>query len=207
MENKPYLVGITGGSASGKTAFIENLRHHFLPQELCLISQDNYYKSTEEQPRDAEGQINYDLPECIDVDRFAKDLNTLHEGEQVLQQEYLFQVEHGKPKEIRLLPAPILVVEGLFIFHFHEIFDQLDLRVFIEADDHIKLNRRIQRDTKERGVPESQVYYQWDNHVKPAYEKYLLPYKDSADIIVNNNKHFLTSLEVIKNHFHQILHS
>jgi len=207
MLQKPYIVGITGGSASGKTAFLESLRHHFLPNELCLISQDNYYRAKAQQPLDENGQINYDLPECIDDKQFAQDISRLHAGESISQEKYLFQLEDGMPQTITLEPAPILVVEGLFIFHFSEIASQLDLKIFIDASDEVKLKRRMERDTKERGVPAEHVHYQWEHHVLPAFNSYLLPYRESADIIVNNNKHFRTSLELLKDHFYQKLNS
>lgn len=201
MIKRPYLVGITGGSASGKTAFIQSLKTAFNSEDLCLISQDNYYKEKDQQPLDENGHINYDLPDCIHVENFLGDIDKLKRGESIFQKEYLFQLEGQEPNEIELKPAPIIVVDGLFIFYFQEILEQLDLKIFIDASEPLKLARRLKRDTAERGVPEEHVLYQWEKHVLPAYTNFLLPYKDAADIVVNNNEHFLTSLEVIIHHF------
>lgn len=203
--SQPYLVGITGGSASGKTSFIDALRREFSTNELCLISQDNYYKSSEYHVRDDRGHINFDLPQCIHSDDFLQDLHALKSGKAIERREYLFQVEDREPGTIRLEPAPIIVVEGLFIFYYESIFRQLDLKVFIDAADDVKLERRLQRDVNERGISRELVVYQWHNHVLPAYEKYLLPFKNASDLVINNNEHFLNSLEVLKNHFHKIL--
>lgn len=207
MFKRPYLVGITGGSASGKTSFIDSLKKSFSSKELCLVSQDNYYRPKEHQERDEQGQINFDLPTSIDVENFLTDLEKLKSGESIEILEYLYQNENKLPEKIRMEAAPIIVVEGLFIFHYEQIFKQLDLKVFIDASDDVKLERRIRRDVDERGVSREIVLYQWHQHVVPSYRKYLLPYKEAADIVINNNEHFLTSLEVIQNHFQKILHT
>ncbi|TNE80398.1 MAG: uridine-cytidine kinase [Bacteroidetes bacterium] len=204
--DKPYLVGITGGSASGKTSFIQSLKEAFGSKDLCLVSQDNYYRPREVQQRDDQGQINFDLPTSINVENFLTDLENLKSGHSIEIKEYLFQNEEKTPQLICMEAAPIIVVEGLFIFHYEQIFKQLDLKIFIDANDDIKLDRRIRRDVDERGVSKEIVLYQWQQHVVPSYQKYLLPYKEAADIVINNNEHFLTSLEVIKNHFQKILH-
>lgn len=203
---KPYLVGITGGSASGKTRFLESLEKIFAPHELCILSQDHYYRSAEFHIRDENGEVNYDLPECIDYARFISDLEALGRGETIEIKEYLFQQTDVEPRLLKFYPARVIVIEGLFIFYFEEIFKLLDLKVFIDAADDVKLQRRIKRDTTERGIPYEQVLYQWTNHVLPAYEKYLLPFKNASDMIVNNNEHFNNSLKVLENHFRHILH-
>lgn len=205
MIGTPYLVGITGGSASGKTLFLQALQREFGAEKLCLLSQDNYYRSPEFQQKDENGWINFDLPECIDYTSFIGDLNQLRENKAVVRNEYLFQVTGKEPQPLRFHPSPIIVIEGLFIFYFENIFKQLDLKVFIDAADDVKLERRLKRDTSERGIPHDQVIYQWRNHVLPAYEKYLLPFKNAADMIINNNDHFNNSLEVLKDHFHAVL--
>lgn len=199
------MVGISGGSASGKTRFLHSLQELFNRSELCIISQDNYYRSSEHHIFDENGQVNFDLPECIDYTQFIADLQQLRSGKTVERKEYKYQLEDAERATLRFEPARIIVIEGLFIFWFEEIFKMLDLKVFIDAADDVKLERRIRRDTSERGIPYEQVIYQWKNHVLPAYEKYLLPYKNAADMIVNNNEHFNNSLKVLENHFRVLL--
>ena len=201
----PYLVGISGGSASGKTRFLQSLQELFSRDELCIVSQDNYYRSSEHHIYDENGHVNFDLPECIDYAQFISDLHQLKSGKAVERKEYTFQLQEEDRTTLRFEPARIIVIEGLFIFWFEEIFRLLDLKVFIDAADDVKLERRIRRDTSERGIPYDQVIYQWKNHVLPAYEKYLLPFKNAADMIVNNNEHFNNSLRVIENHFRVVL--
>jgi uridine kinase len=202
MQNqKPYLVGITGGSAMGKTHFLNSLKKLFSTDELCVISQDNYYKLAYEHQLDSEGKINFDLPECIDLAAFATDLEKLHNNETIYRNEYLFQHENQVGPLLTFKPAPIIVCEGLFIFYSEAIRKQFDLKIFIQADEEIALNRRLKRDFNERNIPVEYNHYQWNNHVMPAFEKYLLPFKPQADIIINNNNHFDNSLNVLDDHF------
>lgn len=201
MQKKPYIVGITGGSASGKTRFLRDLGALFSQDEVCILSQDNYYKTVDNHVRDENGHINYDLPECIDLDAFQEDITRLSKGEVVKRREYRFQHEEQQGMWLEFYPAPIIIIEGLFIFYREDIFNQFDLKIFIDAQDDIKLNRRISRDTQERNIPADFVLYQWENHVMPAYRQFLLPYREKADLIINNNEHFNNSLKVIEDYF------
>lgn len=206
-KNTTYIVGITGGSASGKTRFIQELGQLFRKEEVCILSQDNYYKTMHNHRRDEAGHINYDLPECINLEAFKQDIDLLRNGKEVKRREYRFQHEEQEGDWITYSPAPILLVEGLFIFYEQDIFNQFDLKIFLEANEEIQLDRRINRDTRERNIPLDFVHYQWKNHVLPAYNAYLLPYKDKADLIIINNTHFKNSLKVVEDHFKVVLQS
>lgn len=192
-----YIVGITGGSASGKTYFLNSLLKSFSEDEICLISQDNYYKSKEFVPKDENGIENYDLPEAIDFELYAKHINQLKNGQIVKQKEYTFNNPTVKPKILVFKPAPIIVVEGIFVFYSEIVSKLLDLRVFIDAKEHIKIKRRIIRDNNERGYDLTDVLYRWENHVAPTYEKYIEPTKFNADIIINNNHDFRNGLDIL----------
>ncbi|MFN3851929.1 MAG: uridine kinase [Spirosomataceae bacterium] len=194
---KPYIVGITGGSASGKTYFLHSLLESFSESEICLISQDHYYKTQAFVPKDENGVENYDLPEAIDFELFSKHIEQLKRGEEVHQKEYVFNNPNIVPKTLVFKPAPIIVVEGIFVFHSAEINKLLDLKVFIDAKEHIKIKRRIIRDNNERGYDLTDVLYRWENHVSPTYEKYIEPTKYEADIVINNNKHFYNGLSIL----------
>jgi uridine kinase len=194
---KPYIIGITGGSASGKTLFLKRLLRHFTEKEICLISQDNYYKPIHLQTKDVNGIENFDIPESIDADRYATDIQALRDGKDVTIEEYTFNKKDAVPKLLTFHSAPIIVVEGIFVFHFTEIAHLIDLRIFIDAKNKIKLNRRINRDNVERGYDLTDVLYRWENHVTPTYIKYIRPYKKNADIIIPNNDNFEKGLEVI----------
>lgn len=194
---KPLIVGITGGSGSGKTTFIRKLHERFSREELCILSQDDYYRPREEQYRDEQGIHNFDLPHSIDKKAFVRDVKRLMEGEVVRRQEYTFNNENATPRSLAFEPAPILIVEGLFVFHFKKIRKLLDLKVFLHAKENLKVIRRIKRDQVERNYPIEDVLYRYEHHVLPTFERYIKPYMDEADLVINNNQQFDWGLEVL----------
>ncbi len=187
--NKPFVIGIAGGSGSGKTFFLNCFLTHVDKSHICLVSQDDYYKPKSEQPVDENGCINFDLPQCIDDKMLLENLKALIAGKTIQKKEYTFNVNEDKARTLTICTAPIILVEGLFIFHFKEIADLFDMRIFIDADEEITLNRRLKRDIAERGYTHDMIQYQWENHVLPAYKAYLLPYKHTADKLIKNNTH------------------
>ena len=194
----PFIVGITGGSASGKTTFLKNLMASFNEDELCLISQDNYYRTLDEVPIDENGVHNFDLPKAMNHQLYAQHINDLREGKQVEQPEYMFNNPNAIPKILVFKPAPIIIVEGIFSFYFKEIEKLLDLKIFIDAKEHIKLKRRIIRDQVERGYDLEDVLYRWENHVFPTYDRFIKPSKIDADLVIPNNKNYNKGLEVVR---------
>jgi uridine kinase len=194
---KPFTIGITGGSGSGKTYLIENLSKRFKPDEVCLISQDNYYRLREQQFTDENGVKNFDLPSAIDHEHFHRDLIQLKNGEAISKVEYTFNNPNATPKNIELQPAQILIVEGIFVQYFKEIECELDLKIFIEAKDHVKLSRRIRRDNEQRGYDLDDVLYRYQHHVMPVYEKYIEPLKHNSDLVIPNNSHVDRAIEVL----------
>lgn len=197
MKNRPFIIGITGGSGSGKTTFIHKLKEEFSRDELCVVSQDDYYRPREEQAADENGIKNFDLPNSINQEEFFADIAKLVSGEEISRVEYTFNNKNATPKILTFKPTPIIIVEGLFVFHYKEIFDLFNLKVFLDAKDNLKVIRRIKRDRVERNYPLDDVLYRYEHHVMPTFEKYILPYKSEADIIVNNNARFDKGVQVL----------
>lgn len=204
---KPYVIGIAGGSASGKTTLIKRLRALYDSTSLCVISQDHYYKPLSEQVVDDNGEINFDLPEGIDFGRLVKDVRRLKQGKEVQIVEYTFNNPSVFPKEIVFKPAPVIVIEGLFIYTDSKLDAMFDLKLYVEASLDIMLQRRLARDKEERGMTMEQIEYQWKEHVLPAYESYLLPYRENVDLIIVNNTHFDRSFDVLTDHLDKLLSS
>jgi len=194
---QPYTIGITGGSGSGKTYFIKELSSHFQPEEICLISQDHYYKPRDVQVTDDQGVKNFDLPSSIEREKLAEDILKLKRGETLFKSEYTFNNPSAIPQTLQFRPAPILIVEGLFVQYFSEIEKELDLKIFIEAKDYVKLSRRIRRDNEERGYDLDDVLYRYQHHVMPVYESLIEPLKHKADLIIPNNHHFEHALHIL----------
>lgn len=193
----PFIVGITGGSASGKTSFLKSLVDLFEPDQICLISQDNYYKENRFIPKDINGVENYDLPETIDHISYANHIMDLKAGKTINQLEYVFNNPSVTPKLLEFKSAPIIVVEGIFVFYYPEIFKQIDLKIFVDAHEHLMIKRRIIRDNLERGYDLTDVLYRWEHHVASSYVRYIEPFKTESDIIVNNNANFHKGLDVV----------
>ena len=195
----PYTIGITGGSGSGKTFFITELSAHFHPGQICLISQDHYYKPRDTQFTDDLGVKNFDLPGAIEHERLHEDILKLKRGETLFKPEYTFNNPKSTPKILEFRPAPILIVEGIFVQYFPEVERELDLKIFIEAKDYVKLSRRIKRDNDERGYDLDDVLYRYQYHVMPVYESLIKPLKHKADLIIPNNQHFKHALHILVN--------
>lgn len=201
--NTPLMIGITGGSASGKTFFLKSLISAFQENELCVVSQDDYYHEIEKQPKDEMGIENFDTPHSIDLNAFVSDINSLKAGKQVLRKEYTFNNPAITPKTLVFNPAPAIIIEGIYIFYHPEILNLLDLKIYIDAKEHVKLIRRISRDGKERGYSIEDVLYRYEKHVSPNYEKYIEPFKDEADIIIPNNYRFDKGLDLVKTYIRE----
>ena len=197
MKHKTYVVGLTGASGAGKTTFINQIKATFGESDICLISQDNYYKPRELQEKDDQGVENFDLPSSINGEEFANDIQKLIKGQTLQREEYTFNNELVTPKILTFSPAPILLIEGIFIYHFPEIMRLIDLKLFLDVKETVALSRRIRRDQIERNYPLEDVLYRYEHHVLPTYEKYIQPYRSKADVVINNNINFDIGLNML----------
>lgn len=202
---KPYVVGISGGSASGKTFLLEQLFSQLPDDRLTLISQDNYYKPLKEQKRDEDGLVNFDHPESVNLEGMMRDLKKLVQGKSFSLEEYTFNNPRVKPRILEFHPAPVLVLEGLFIYHLPELNKMYDLKIFVEADEHIKLVRRLRRDHTERGYTVDSILRDYEKFVAPMFHRYVAPLKHDCDLIIPNNKHMYKAIHVLVNHLRQVL--
>lgn len=170
-----------------------------LPAEgVTRISQDNYYKPIHEIPKDSNGIENFDLPETIDHQLFASHIAALKRGEPIEQKEYTFNNPNAERKILHLHPKPVIIVEGLFIYYYPDVARQIDLKIFVDAKEHVKIKRRIVRDNDERGYDLADVLYRWEYHVAPTYDRFIKPLRSAADIVVNNDTSFDVALQVVQ---------
>ncbi len=195
---KPYTVGITGGSGSGKTFFLQGLASRFSTEQMCMVSQDHYYKSIDRQAVDENGITNFDLPGAIDRETFRADLLKLKAGQDVVKTEYTFNNPRAEARQLVFKATPIIIVEGLFVQYFEEIASELDLRLFVDAKEHVMLGRRIKRDQVERGYDLDDTLYRYQYHVMPVYESLIEPLKSHCDLVIPNNRSFERALDVLE---------
>jgi uridine kinase len=200
-----YLISICGGSASGKSLLLELIRHRFTEEEVCIVSLDDYYKSIEFQQKDIHGYYNWDLPTAIDFEDFYQNLLLLSGGKIIERSEYTFNNPQAIPRKKVFKPAPVVIIEGLFVFYYEKISKLTDLRVFIHSEEELRYNRRHKRDITERGIPENIFVHQWNHHVKPAYENYIKDYINKADLIIHNNISFDHSLDILLDHIRTMI--
>src|SRR5690606_34483477 len=140
-----------------------------------------------------------DLPTALDEKRLTDDLLTLYNGQPIEFKEYHFNAPPDKNVLITLNPSELIIVEGLFLFHYEGVRRVLDFSVFVDVDPKIQLDRRLYRDQETRGYSREDIIYQWDNHVLPCYENYLHPYKKDADFIFRNDERADLDFEVLSN--------
>ena len=182
------IIGICGGSGSGKTTLLNRLFREFGHLEPSVFSMDNYYLTIDKQFVDENGVYNFDLPTALDNEKLTSYLEKLVSGEEIIVKEYHFNSPPDKNVLVTVKPSRLIIVEGLFLFHYEKVRSLLDYSVFIHVDPEIQLDRRLYRDQESRGYSREEVLYQWENHVKPCYENYLLPYEKEASFRFRNDR-------------------
>lgn len=186
MNSKPFLIGITGGSGSGKTTIAQRL-FEILSPDCTNISEDDYYKDTSKMEGFGRADFDYDNPIIRDHEILQNDLHLFSQGKDFNQPLYDF-VNHCRfehTKEIK--PTKYLVIEGTHILHDAKIRDLLDLKIFIHTDEEIRFKRRLERDVKERGRSVESVHQQYNAIVKPGHYKWTEPTKEFADLLLYCN--------------------
>jgi uridine kinase len=201
MEKKPYIIGITGGTASGKTFVIESLKDYF-NGHILVVSEDQYYKGGRVKRMDRWERANLDEPKAFNNDLLEKHLHDLISGKTVLAPVYDFQTQQQTKNQVPLEPKPIIIVEGILILNNSKIRDLIDYKVYLEADPDIRLARRLLRDIEERGVNIENLRstIEWYiNNVKPMHDKYIHTQKKYADTKLDTNKGSLEAANFLKN--------
>ena len=196
MDNKILVIGIAGGTGSGKTTLMNNLISRFEGM-VTVISHDNYYKRHDELPYEERCKLNYDEPAALETDLMARHLEALRRGESILCPVYDFTVHNRSDETVRIVPQRVIIVEGILIFENRQLRDLMDIKIFVDTDADVRLCRRIKRDVNKRGRTLESVLLQYQQTVKPMHEKYVEPSKRFADIVVPEGGKNTVALDMI----------
>ena len=182
MENI-LVIGIAGGSGSGKTTLMNNIVSHFT-EDITVLSHDSYYRRHDEMTYEERCQLNYDEPAALETELMVRHLDCLRNGEAIDCPVYDFTVHNRSDEVVAIKPSRIIIVEGILIFENEALRDLMDIRIFVDTDADIRLCRRVKRDVNKRGRSLESVLSQYQQTVKPMYEKYVEPSKKYAHILV-----------------------
>ncbi|SMC83851.1 uridine kinase [Moheibacter sediminis] len=182
------IIGIAGGTGSGKTTVVTNILRSLNAEDVLVISQDNYYKDHNELSFEEREKINFDHPRSIDFDLLTEHVKQLKEGEMIEQPVYSFITHSRKDETIITHPKNVIIVEGILVLTNPELRDLFDVKIFVHADSDERLIRRIRRDIQERGRDLDEVLTRYQKTLKPMHEQFIEPSKSHADIIVPNMK-------------------
>lgn len=192
------IIGIAGGTGSGKTTVVNQIVKNLPLDEICIISQDSYYKSTDSLSFEDRTKINFDHPRAIDFDLLIEHLNELKKGNIIEQPVYSF-VAHNRTKDtVKTHPRNVVIVEGILIFNSEELRNLFDIKVFVHADSDERLIRRVRRDIKERGRDIDEVLDRYQTTLKPMHEQFIEPTKNFADIIIPNDRYNEVAIDIVR---------
>ena len=190
------VIGIAGGTGSGKTTITRRLIERF-GGDVSVIHHDNYYKAHHNMPYEERAKLNYDHPNAFDTDMLIEHLKQLRQGHSVVCPVYDYTVHDRSKDTIIIKPARVIIVEGILIFENRELCDQMDIKIYVDADADVRILRRIVRDVRDRGRSLDSVINQYLATVKPMHEQFVEPSKRNADIIVPQGGHNRVALEMV----------
>ena len=190
------VIGIAGGTGSGKTTLMRALIEKF-GDNIAVISHDNYYKAHDDMPLEDRALLNYDEPAAFDTDMLIEHLRLLRQGRTIHCPVYDFSVHNRTKETIEVAPRKVIIVEGILIFENEELRNLMDIRIFVDTDADIRLCRRVKRDVNKRGRTLESVLQQYQQTVKPMHEKYVEPSKKYANLVVLEGGKNLVALDMI----------
>ena len=190
------VIGIAGGTGSGKTTLTEKIRERF-SGDVSVLYHDNYYKKHVGMTYEERSRLNYDHPDAFDTDLMVRDLTALRRGEAIQCPVYDYTIHNRSDKTLEVKPTRVIIVEGILIFADPALRELMDIKIFVDTDADVRILRRLLRDVKERGRSLDSVISQYLNTVKPMHEQFVQPSRQYADIVVLAGGHNLVALDMI----------
>ncbi len=192
------IIGIAGGTGSGKTTVVNQIINELPADEVCVISQDSYYKETSGLSYEERTKINFDHPKAIDFDLLVAHVNNLKQNIIIEQPVYSF-VTHNRIKDtLKTHPRKVVIVEGILIFNSSRLRNLFDIKIFVHADADERLIRRVRRDIEERGRDINEVLSRYQNTLKPMHQQFIEPTKNYADIIIPNDRYNTVAVDIVR---------
>jgi len=192
------IIGIAGGTGSGKTTVVNQILHELPVEEVTVISQDSYYNKNVGLTYEERCNINFDHPRAIDFELLIKQLKQLKKGKVIEQPIYSFVTHNRSSDTILTHPRKVVIVEGILIFTDKELRDLMDIKVFVHADSDERLIRRVRRDINERGRDLTEVLQRYQDTLKPMHQEFIEPTKNFADIIIPNDKYNTVAIDIVR---------
>ena len=192
------IIGIAGGTGSGKTTVVNQIIKQLPIDEVCVISQDSYYNATDNMPYEERAKINFDHPRAIDFNLIINHLKALKDGNTIDQPVYSF-VTHNRTKDIiKTHPRKVVIVEGILILNNKELRDLFDIKIFVHAETDERLIRRLKRDITERGRNIDEVLSRYQTTLKPMHQEFIEPTKNFADLIIPNDRYNNVAIDIVR---------
>ena len=200
----PIVIGIAGGTGSGKSTIIKKIKEQF-NDAVTILSHDYYYKVHDDLTYEERTKLNYDHPDAFDTDLMVEHIKALKRGEFVERPSYDFSVHNRRKETVTVVPSKVIIVEGILIFENVELLDMFDIKVFVDTDADVRIIRRILRDVKERGRTLESVINQYLTTVKLMHEQFVEPSKKNADIIIPEGGYNIVAIEMLNQRIRALL--
>lgn len=191
------IIGVFGGTGSGKTTIVNQIVSDFNTSDIQVISQDAYYKDNSNITYEARCLLNFDHPEAIDFELLYQHLSALKNGETIEQPVYNFKTHNRTDKTLEISPKKILILEGILIMNYPKLRSLLDLKVFIDTNSDMRMERRVNRDISERGRTPKEVMDRYINTLKPMHDQFIEPMKIHADMVIENHENASINLDIL----------
>lgn len=200
----PIVIGIAGGTGSGKSTIIKRIKEQF-NEAVTILSHDYYYKAHDDLTYEERTRLNYDHPDAFDTDLLVDHIKALKRGEFVERPSYDFSVHNRRKETVTVVPSKVIIVEGILIFENKDLLDMFDIKVFVDTDADVRIIRRILRDVKERGRTLESVINQYLTTVKLMHEQFVEPSKKNADIIIPEGGYNTVAIEMLNQRIRALL--
>ncbi|APG59111.1 uridine kinase [Christiangramia salexigens] len=192
------IIGIAGGTGSGKTTVVNQIIDELKNEEVDVISQDSYYNDTSHLSMEDRKKINFDHPKSIDFELLAQHLRELRSGKTINQPVYSFVDHNRTPETVEIQPRKVVIVEGILILTHPEIRELFDIKIYVHADSDERLIRRLKRDIADRGRDLDEVLWRYQTTLKPMHQQFIEPTKEFADIIIPTNRYNTVAVDIVQ---------